>query len=212
MKLLSRDAQGKISPGKYSDTTTLQGSNQHQNIHRRSIAVDYCHMHNGRSLGVPMDWKEQQIQIRPLLPGGEYAMEIMSVFQGLTSTAARIPFMQFPAPPRNFRKLAMLTNETSLVLQWDPAEGFVDTYYLLIDAPVQPNESLAPPFTFRHVFQKLKPGQTYQVAITSVRGNFSSVPSVINATTSKWSSERPVITEIESEISLHHKPACSNSA
>ncbi|GAU97982.1 hypothetical protein RvY_09192 [Ramazzottius varieornatus] len=147
MKLLSRDAQGKISPG------------------------------------VPMDWKEQQIRITPLLPGGEYAMEIVSVFQGLASTATRIPFMQFPAPPKNFRKLAMLTNETSLVLQWDPAEGFVDTYYLLIDAPVQPNESLAPPFTLRHVFQKLKPGQTYQVAITSVRGNFSSVPSVINATT-----------------------------
>ena len=131
-----------------------------------------------------MNWTESQIRITPLMPGGDYAMEIVSVFRGILSAAARIPFMQSPATPKNFRKLAMLTNETSLVLQWDPPDGFVDTYYLLIDAPVQPNESLAPPFTLRHVFQKLKPGQTYQVAITSVRGNFTSIPSVINATTS----------------------------
>ncbi|OQV19396.1 Tyrosine-protein phosphatase 10D [Hypsibius exemplaris] len=138
------------------------------------------------SQGSPITWNSTVIRITPLIPGTEYTVEVVSLFDTFVSEPVTTTFTQFPATPRNFRKIAAATNESTIAVQWDPSEGTVDGYYLEINSPTLVNYTgpgLLPVSARTASFPGLRPGEVYGIAISAVRLNWNSTPAIIKATT-----------------------------
>ncbi|XP_058263836.1 tenascin isoform X2 [Hemibagrus wyckioides] len=121
-----------------------------------------------------------------LAPGQRYTVTIIGEKDGKMGATSMTTFQTLISGPKNLR--VVKTSTTSVIVQWEEAQGEIDRYILSI-SPNQTDgsgkgrqEIRLPPGRDSAQIDSLEPGRLYDISLVAVKDGTQSLPATVQAT------------------------------
>ncbi|XP_077328079.1 phosphatidylinositol phosphatase PTPRQ isoform X3 [Lithobates pipiens] len=116
-----------------------------------------------------------------LLPGVDYNISIFSTSGLKTSSPAVLSFVTVPEPPSSLQILGQ--EERTIYLSWEPPQGGHDMFQITYRQTTRENVFKLTTVNNEAMVKNLSPGDDYIFEVVTIKGQHSSMPEQITATT-----------------------------